>query len=402
MKFTKAQNDAITYDCKNIQIIACAGSGKTEVVANRVVHLLSTEVGLKPRNIIAFTYNDKAAAELKDRIITRCHEKYGDMTGLAEMFIGSIHAFCLDLIKTEIPKYMKFDVLDEVQQSLFIDRLSKQSGLTASTDLSGNKLKRYTDTSHYIEALTILREAEINWDILEGNTVVNGLESYRTLLDQKSYLDFSQQLYVALEILAFDDDVKSRLAERVRYLIVDEYQDVNPIQEAIIFALHDLGAKLCVVGDDDQTIYQWRGSDIRNILNFRKRYPEVKYIALGENFRSSPGIVETAHPFIKKNIDRLPKSMVAAGIQQYEPGDIVALPFSTPDQEAQYIANTIQSLRGTAFLEEKDGELVERGLAWSDMAILLRSVKGNGDPILNALDAAGIRFVVIGMNDNEW
>lgn len=400
MDFTAAQNEAITYDCNNLQIIACAGSGKTEVVANRVVHLLSPEKGgLLPRNIIAFTYNDKAAAELKDRIITRCHEKYGEMTGLAEMFIGTIHAFCLDLLKTEIPEYLKFDVLEEVQQSLFVDRHSASSGLTRSTDLSGNRLRRYRDTFHYINALTILREADINADVLQGNTVVDGLESYRTLLYEKRYLDFSEQLAAALEALTCDEDMMARLAERIRYVIVDEYQDVNPIQEAIIWALHDLGAKLCVVGDDDQTIYQWRGSDVQNILTFADRYPDVKYIALERNFRSSPGIVETARPFIEQNTDRLSKTMKAGGIQPYEKGDIVALSFASPNEEADYIAQTIRSLRGVAILEEKDGKVIERGISWSDMAVLLRSVKHNGEPIIDALDAAGIPFVVIGMTN---
>lgn len=145
MRLTNRQLQAIQHARGNLQLIACAGSGKTEVVARRVVELLKphAQSTLVPANIIAFTFTDKAAAELKERIITRCRESLGKVTGLAEMFVGTIHAFCLDLLKTEAPKYLKFEVLNEVQQGMFVDRHSKQSGLTTSTDLHGKPLKRH-------------------------------------------------------------------------------------------------------------------------------------------------------------------------------------------------------------------------------------------------------------------
>ena len=99
--------------------------------------------------------------------------------------------------------------------------------------------------------------------------------------------------------------MRARLVGRVKYVIVDEYQDVNPVQEAIVWSLHELGARICVVGDDDQTIYQWRGSDVANILTFDRRYPGVEQIPLEENFRSSEGVVETARAFIEQNGARL-------------------------------------------------------------------------------------------------
>ena len=236
--------------------IACAGSGKTEVVARRVVHLLSPGKGggLAPRNIIAFTFTDKVAAELKERIITRCREALGEVPGLAEMFVGTIHAFCLELLKSETPKYLKFEVLNEMQQGLHADRHSKQSGLTMSTDLAGVPLKRYKDTPHYLAALSILREAEPIESALAGCSVVAGLEAYRSLLDERSYLDYSAILEAAVDVMANEEGLRQRLADRVRYVIVDEYQDVNPIQEAIVWLLHELGVKLCVVGDDDWLI----------------------------------------------------------------------------------------------------------------------------------------------------
>ena len=397
MNLTESQRQAIEHDGHNLQLIACAGSGKTEVVARRVVHLLTPEKAdsLQPGNIIAFTFTEKAAAELKERIVTRTREALGEMTGMAEMFVGTIHAFCLELLKSESPKHLKYEVLNEVQQGLFVDRNSNKSGLTTSTDLSGAALRRYRDTRHYVTAISILREAVRDDTQFNGCSVLSGLETYQHLLDEKSYLDYSSILDEAVTLLTNDIGVRARLADRIKYVIVDEYQDVNPIQEAIVWSLHELGARICVVGDDDQTIYQWRGSDVDNILTFAERYPAVDQIPIEENFRSSDGIVETARLFIEQNAARLQKAMKKTGVQPYETGDIVALSFATPTEEAQHIVTTAQALRGVAFLE--DGK--ERGLSWSDMAVLLRSVKANAEPITAALQAAGVPFVVTGMTN---
>jgi DNA helicase-2/ATP-dependent DNA helicase PcrA len=350
---------------------------------------------LAPRNIIAFTFTDKAAAELKERIVLRVREALGDIAGLAEMFVGTIHAFALELIKSEAPKYLRYELLNEVQQSLFVDRHSTQSGLTACTDLQGLPLKRYKDSQRYLAALDILREADLNPKELKSCSLLTGLESYCDLLEQRSYLDYSAILEDCVDVLTNDTALRERLAERVRYVIVDEYQDVNPIQEGIVWSLHELGAKICVVGDDDQTIYQWRGSDVENILTFEKRYPGVKRIPLEENFRSSDGIVETARAFIAQNTNRLPKEMKPTGAQANEVGDIVALSFGSVEEEAKYIVETATALRGVAIRED----LEERGISWSDMAVLLRSVKANAEPITEAFKAARIPYVVVGMTN---
>ncbi len=397
MKLTNSQRRAIEHGEGNIQLIACAGSGKTEVVARRVVHLLRPGGGheLGPRNIVAFTFTEKAAAELKERIIRRCREELGEVTGLAEMFVGTIHAFCLELLKSEVPKYLKYEVLNEVQQFLLVDRNSTKSGLTTSKDLKGVALRRYVDTRRYLGAISILMEADLDEKALAGCSLLDGLDAYEALLDEKSYLDYSTILKAAVDVLTNEEGLRKRLRERIRYVIVDEYQDVNPVQEAIVWLLHDLGGKVCVVGDDDQTIYQWRGSDVGSILTFAKRYPKVTRIALEENHRSSEGVVETARDFIVQNAKRLEKAMKPTDAQAYEPGDLVALSFETAIEEARYIADTAKSLRGVAVRE--DG--AERGISWSDMAILLRSVKANAAPITDALDAAGVPYVVTGMTN---
>jgi DNA helicase II / ATP-dependent DNA helicase PcrA len=200
---TAKQREAISHIAGNLQLIACAGSGKTEVVAQRVVSLLKPMTaggaGCAPENIVAFTFTDKAAAELKERIHTRCHEALGDIAGLANMYVGTIHGFCLDLLKSEVPAFMKFEVLNEVQQALFVDRHSKASGLTQSATLTGLPLKRFIDTRHFISSLNVLREDRpIAPERLDGNSVVAQLPSYERLLHDKGYLDYSSILKEAV------------------------------------------------------------------------------------------------------------------------------------------------------------------------------------------------------------
>ena len=396
MKLTKAQQQAVKYSGKNLQLIACAGSGKTEVVAQRVAYLLTCRQRLEPRNIVAFTFTNKAAAELRERVALRAKEASGDklLTGMADMYIGTIHGFCQELLKNEVPKYLKYEPLDAIRQKLYVDRNCQKTGLTQCRAVNGRRLKRYTDSDRYIAALNALREDDTNKRHLKDCTVSEiGLPLYRQQLDVDGYLDFSAMLDLTVKEMRRSRPLRERLAERIKYVIVDEYQDVNPVQERLIRLLSECGAGLCVVGDDDQTIYQWRGSSVGNIIKFQERYNNVKQIQLLDNFRSSKGVIETARAFIESVDNRLRKSMRYGGSQTYEPGDVAALSFDDPSEEAKYIAETVKSLRGVAFTE--GGQ--KRGLSWSDMSVLLRSVKNNGTAIADALREAGVPVVVSGI-----
>lgn len=397
MNLTEKQQQAIKHSGKNLQLIACAGSGKTEVVARRVAHLLTRgHAPLDPPNIVAFTFTNKAAAELKERISLRTKEAYGNrtLTGMADMYVGTIHGFCQELLKAEVPKYLKYEPLEAVRQKLYIDRNCKQTGLTQCRAKNGRPLRRYVDSDRYIAALNALREDDINTSALKNCSLAEiGLPQYQQKLNDDGYLDFSAMLELAVKEIESSTGLKRRLSERIKYVIVDEYQDVNPIQERLIRLLSDCGAALCVVGDDDQTIYQWRGSTVSNIVTFNKRYSNVKQIRLEENFRSSIGVIDVSSNFVESVGGRLPKTMIYGGSQGYEAGDIVALSFDDPVVEANYVVQTIKSLRGVAFTE--GGE--SRGLSWSDMAVLLRSVRNNGPILAEALREAGIPFVVSGI-----
>ena len=394
---TSSQKEAISLIKGNVQLIACAGSGKTEVVARRIANLLAPTAaggaGLKPANIVAFTFTEKAAAELRERVFNRCRNQHGHILGLAEMYIGTIYGFCLDLLKTEVPEFLKYDVLSDVQQTLFIDRSSKKTGLTTARTLQGRPLRRFVDTGIYKQALAILRESRLNAKELVGNSIVEGLELYRQQLRARSYLDYSAILAEAVHSLRTDSRLRAHIQLRIKSVIVDEYQDVNPIQEELVHILRELGADIGVVGDDDQTIYQWRGSDVSNIIEFSDRYKPVSTARLEDNFRSTSGIVETARLVVTKIGKRLPKTMRSAKVQTFEIGDLVALQFDSARQEADYIAATCHQLLGTLIRDGDD----DRAIAWSDMAILVR-VNAAGEIIRERLRHADVPVVSIGMS----
>lgn len=351
--------------------------------------------GVKPANIVAFTFTEKASGELKDRIQRLCLEELGSDEGLSEMYVGTIHGYCLNLLQQPpLYRFLKYSVLTEIQQRLLIDRNSSKSGLTEVPLLAGGTLQRWTDSRLYQTLLNVLEEGNVNPRKVP-KAVREAAAKYRALLDEKRYIDYSAMVRHAVEELKSDPKLRAKIQGTVRYLVVDEYQDVNPMQEDLIQQISNLGANLCVVGDDDQTIYQWRGSDVQNIIGFKGRYQKVRAVRLNENFRSSKGIVLTARHVIEANPNRLAKKMESTAAQPYRQGDILALQFSDMDAEARWIASKIEWLIGTEYLDRPDAS--PRGLAYADVAILVRAWK-DAAPIVKALTAAKIPYLGGGMN----
>ena len=319
MQLTASQEAAVYSDARNLQIVACAGSGKTEVLAQRVSHLLTRRVNrLAPENIVAIAYNNKAAHELRRRIYDRVTEQAaGPVYGMADLFVGTIHSYCLNLLTT-FPEYMKFDTLDRVGQQIFIESDGERSGLTRLKTLWGLPPDPRYALRNYMDVISTLRESNLaDVGSLRNASAVAALKHYRKSLHDNAYLDFDDQLLRAVRLLEDNEELRQVFLERVKCLLVDEYQDVNPMQECLIRAMHDAGAEVCVVGDDDQTIYQWRGADIARIRSFDQRYENVHQVNLDDNYRSSGAVVELARNFIERaGGDRLSKRMTDAGAQQ--------------------------------------------------------------------------------------
>lgn len=330
-------------------------------------------------------------------------DEHGDVTGLAEMYIGTMHAFCLNLLQTHVPETFTYGVLTEITQRLFIDRHSRASGLTTCPTSSPGTpvLRRYVHSKLYAQIMSILQEDEVHLALLPA-AVRESVDGYRDLLGKHAYFDYTSMLHAAVTLLEDNDPgsadpARDHVREIVRYVVVDEYQDVNPLQERLIDALVQFGANLCVVGDDDQTIYQWRGSEVGNILTFAERHPGVEKVVLAENFRSSEGIVTLGQRVAAGIPDgqRLPKAMEYASHQRWSRGDIVAVSRDSPADEATWICDRILELRGLPFVDAPDGEM--RGLSWSDVAVLFRSVAHDAGPLVEEMGRRGIPYVVKGL-----
>jgi len=388
MNYTEDQIKAIETIDKNLQIIACAGSGKTQVISQRVINILRS--GAEPAQIIAFTYTEKAAAELKARIMKLCREQIPDKKGLAEMYVGTIHAWCMKVLRDNKYEFQKFSVLDEIKLKLFVDRYFNEIGMKHLN------MERYKDTGLFIQLVGMIRESDFTPGVVVPDEVRLALDAYEEKLMKHCYLDFTMIMTKALEFIQNDKEFRQRIKKNIGYLIVDEYQDVNPPQEKIIEEIIKLGANVCVVGDDDQTIFQWRGSDVRYIQGFEKRYKGVDYVPLLDNFRSSRGIVDVALKCIHNNTSRLDKEMKPKGSQVYERGDILYNQYEDENQEIDFILNTIKNLRGVAFKDKDESE--PRGLDFSDFAILLRKWK-KADHIIERLQEENIPFIVSGVNN---
>ena len=367
-----ASLNAVTHRGSHVQIIASAGSGKTEVVSQRVVSLLAE--GVAAREIVAFTFTEKAAKELKSRIATRLEQRLGveAVDQLSGLYVGTIHGYCFQFLQQYVPRYESFDVLDESQHVAFLCR--EATRLSLKSVVSSNKLFEAIDL--FNKSVQVLEN-----ELLDSKSMPEPfksvLEGYLESLDKYRLLTFGQQ--IVRSVSALDDPVvTAEIHKSLKYLIVDEYQDVNHAQEELIRKLVAGGAFLTVVGDDDQAIYQWRGSSVHNIISFTERYKEVKTFVLDVNRRSLPDIVGTATLFSRTIIDRLEKEMKPwRSIDNgHSAEQIVSWVCETEQEEAHEIARLIANLNAS-------------GLPFSDIAILARS-RASYPKILEELSALGI------------
>ena len=397
--WTSSQETAInSVDC-NMQIVACAGSGKTTTMVAHILKLLD-QADVSPENIVAITYTEKAAASLKHKVYEEYEKKNGNLEGLANMFIGTIHGFCLNMLQSATDDYKSFETLNEVQTRLFIKKTRHSNGILDVYYYPANKKSPYkmvSDQSSAERWSEVIGAYKTFLDIGREYGVENlsatqqsHIAKYEKALIANSFFDFTSIIMTTLKKLqsgCFDDNVVST----VKYLIVDEYQDVNIAQEKIIKYFADRDTYICVVGDDDQTIYQWRGSNLTFIKDFATRYPEVKKVDLDINFRSSEGITEISKQVINHNKNRIDKNMQSNNSQVYESGDIITYEFEDKASEIQFIINKIKQLTGTVY-KRKDNTF---GLAYDDMVILVSSVKKIPE-LISALEANHIDFVVEG------
>jgi len=385
--FTKQQKKAVNNLSGNLQVIACAGSGKTEVVSSRIAELVKK--GEKPASIVAFTFTEKAAEELKARIRSILDRECPSKADLGDMYVGTIHSFCFEMLKELEPHYRGYDVLDEPKRVAFLamPRRYNYSNLPQLED--GGKFHTILEFSNSYD---ILRMENVNPSDLSNKDFRRCCNEYDAFLDRDRFLDFTSMIYRLVDLLEKSKDARKRLHEKVQHLIVDEYQDVDPLQEKLIKLISKGGRSLCVVGDDDQCVYNWRGSTVDNIINFPKNYHNVITVPIPHNFRSTSQIIDCAKNFIRHNKRRLRKEMKPSKKQANKPqnDDLFYTHFDTEDDEFSFIVDRIGALSGTDFCDKKGTPF---SLSYGDFAILTRK-RDEAAKIVRRLDEEGIDCVL--------
>ena len=331
------QREAVLATEGPVLVLAGAGTGKTRVVTYRIAYLV--EQGVAPESLLAVTFTNKAADQMKERVAAVLARSGGHA---GDLWISTFHSFCARLLRREAPRLdlpHDFAIYDEEDQiaavKLALAQLgSAEPGVTARALLERISLAK----NHGHSADLLAAEATDERDRLAAKV----FEPYQRILHKAGALDFDDLLLRALDVLDKFDDARAKWADRFRYILVDEYQDTNRIQYELLYQLAGERRNLCVVGDEDQSIYSWRGADVGNILRFEEDFPGARVIRLEQNYRSTQKILDAAGRVVARNVRRLGKSLAAtrgegSNLKFYEARDAAA--------EAEYVAGQLLVLQ---------------------------------------------------------
>lgn len=366
-------------------ILAGAGSGKTTVLMNRIAGMI--QKGIAPWNILAVTFTNKAAGEMRERIERHVSKEQAD-----RVHMSTFHSFCLNVLKREWKNLdlfdRAFDISEPNNSSAYLRGIIK-----GKTKTKPNTLMSYISAlkNEMVDAEAFRTSSSpnpyIDWEKVQE--IVSGIDgehlkilewaypAYEKLLAEKNMVDFDDLILLTIQLFLKRPDILDKYQEKFPYIMVDEYQDTNRAQYVLIKLLAEKYKNLAVVGDDFQSIYAFRGSDIRNILNFDVDYPEAKIIKLEQNYRSTKVIIEAANEIIDRN-DKQKKKTLFTENEQGEPITIFRSEY--PQDGAEWVAQTI-------------AETVNAGeKTYNDFTILYRSNSQSADVELS-LVKYGVPFV---------
>lgn len=367
---TPGQMGAATDLAGEVLALACAGSGKSRTLAFRIALLVAN--GADPKGIVAFTFTEKAAQSIKRNVATALAACGLSPTILGAMYIGTIHGYCQHVLGAIDAQYRQFDVLDANRLVLYV--MSRYPSLHTHRLREERGVGYFKTINKITGAWSVMNDEMADPQAIApyDQTLADCLGALRDGLERDKFIDFSLMIRLVVEALEANNANAIEAVADLRHLMVDEYQDVNTAQEHLIRALHRHSESLFVVGDDDQSIYGWRGADVTNILTFQERYPNASRHTLATNFRSTQAIVRTADAFAAAQLgaNRIPKAPQADQLD--EPRDYRVLWFGDRAEEAEWVAERITALLGTRYVERNGSE---RGLTQGDFAILMRSTR---------------------------
>ncbi|MGA7227619.1 MAG: DNA helicase PcrA [Acidimicrobiia bacterium] len=366
------QREAVAATEGPVLVVAGAGSGKTRVLTYRIAHLIR-DLGVAPQSILAITFTNKAADEMKGRV--------GALVGGAvrSMWVSTFHSACVRILRREVSRLgyrSGFSIYDDADSLRLLNLVVKD------LDLDTKRFPPKAMKAVISKAKNELVDYESFADQGDGfyhEQVADIYRLYQQRLLQASAMDFDDLLMVTVELFGAFPEVQSHYQERFRYVLVDEYQDTNRAQYMLVKQLTDSHRNLCVVGDSDQSIYKFRGADIRNIREFEKDYPDSRIVVLEQNYRSTETILDAANSVIANNTQRTPKSLWSdrgrgVPIFRYEAED--------EHDEAGYVVDQIERLKA-------------EGFNLSDMAVFYRT-NAMSRVIEDVFVRRGAQYTVVG------
>ena len=383
------QARAVTTTEGPLLILAGAGSGKTRVLAHRIAYLVGVK-GVPPFRILAVTFTNKAAAELRERIISLVGE------GGRDVQAGTFHALCARVLRRDgeaIGISRRFVIYDTDDQQALMKQILREEDMPLTGEFRPSiVLAAISRAKNEMLDPTFLAENATNH---RERTIARLATRYQARLQSARALDFDDLLLEAVRLFQEAPDVLARYQDRWHYLHVDEYQDTNRAQYLWIKALASKRGNLAVVGDDDQSIYSWRGADLRNILDFERDWPNATVVKLERNYRSTQLILDAAHAVVSRNTARKDKKLwteISGGlkIQRFEAYN--------EDEEAEWIARQVEGLiggRGTALTRRADESDEDTKFRARDIAVMYR-MNAQSRAIEESFLRYGLRYQLIG------
>ena len=357
-RLNRSQTEAVTATEGYIRVIAGAGSGKTRALSHRFAFLVN-EIGILPGNILCVTFTNKSANEMRQRI----HNLTGDNdTG----YINTFHGFCVSVLQEEsyAVQYPKsFLVLDNSDIDSMLKIIYEERGLTLRnmTFSSARDMieirKLYKEPEYYQDMITM--SIDQIYEKYMQSTETSEIIFYGYLYQEKKCfgLDYNDLIKFTLYIFENNEEIKQKWQKRLEYIMIDEFQDIDDLQYRLMCVLCGYHKNLFIVGDPDQTIYTWRGANVKYLLDFHRNFPDVQTIMMMENYRSTPEILRAANSLISKNLLRMKKNLIPT---LPSGGSVLCCHGENQEKEALWMAEQIKILK-------------EKGVPYKDITILYRA-----------------------------
>ncbi|MCK4441258.1 MAG: UvrD-helicase domain-containing protein [Sulfurovaceae bacterium] len=365
-----AQREAATHIDNPLLILAGAGSGKTKTLTTRLAYLIS-EVGINPQNTLTLTFTNKAAKEMRYRALSLIGQNITSIPLLC-----TFHKFGLLFLKFHIERLGRannFVIIDSEDRKRILKRIAKDNNIGLNISFISSEIAKYKNT------LLTPQEINIRAELPDYKKIAKIYEEYQNEITLNNLVDFDDLLMLTYQILKQDDKIRVETSKRYKYIMVDEYQDTNELQFKLLELLTSEHNNLCVVGDDDQSIYGWRGANIRNILEFSNYFKNTKTVKLETNYRSTKQILRVANDLIEHNNQRIGKRLTS-----YKgDGSNVVLFYSLDEsREARAIAREIK-------------DLLNRGVPSSEIAVLYR-INALSRSLEEGFTKEGLAFKLLG------